>query len=278
MRNKLIYCIPLALSITCLIGCAAKAAQMPTEPEPVALLPEQKQSSIVTNDAKNETIPTPQQSEHEENPVRIVESSTADILHKFRAVVAVRALPEDVEIRQEQAAQIIGKLLPPRPHGLQRRLQRRVPLLGDLHRKDDGGGVGEAAKRPRVGGFDDEAAPKGVIRVPAPEGIHPRQILGQAEGGVVVLRAGDPLQNTGQHRTRLCDDDKNLLVRSVHKAPSHAGRPVRRRDVWVIRGSFRRLSRQKGVSILSITAMDVKAVLCQGHLEKCRHSDFVTVL
>lgn len=47
MRNKLIYCIPLALSITCLIGCAAKAAQMPAEPEPVALLPEQKQSSIV---------------------------------------------------------------------------------------------------------------------------------------------------------------------------------------------------------------------------------------
>lgn len=66
MRNKLIYCIPLALSITCLIGCAAKAAQMPAEPEPVALLPEQKQSSIVTNDAKNETIPTPQQSEHED--------------------------------------------------------------------------------------------------------------------------------------------------------------------------------------------------------------------
>ena len=64
MRNKLIYCIPLALSITCLIGCAAKAAQMPAEPEPVALLPEQEQSSIVTNDARNETIPTPQQSEH----------------------------------------------------------------------------------------------------------------------------------------------------------------------------------------------------------------------
>ena len=200
------------------------------------------------------------------------------ILHKFRAVVAVRPLPEDVEIRQEQTAQIIGKLLPPRPHGLQRRLQRRVPLLGDLHRKDDGGGVGEAAERPRVGGFDDEAAPKGVIGVPAPEGIHPRQILGQTEGGVVVLRAGDPLQNTGQHRTRLCDDDKNLLVRSVHKAPSHVGRPVRRRDVWVICGSFRRLSRQKGASILSITAMDVKAVLCQGRLEKCRHTDFVTVL
>ena len=72
MRNKLIYCIPLALSITCLIGCAAKATQMPAEPEPVALLPEQKQSSIVTNDAKNETIPTPQQSEHEDTPVRIV--------------------------------------------------------------------------------------------------------------------------------------------------------------------------------------------------------------
>ena len=66
------------------------------------------------------------------------------ILHKFRAVVAVRALPEDAEIRQEQAAQIIGKLLPPRPHGLQRRLQRRVSLLGDLHSKDDGGGIGEA--------------------------------------------------------------------------------------------------------------------------------------
>ena len=95
---------------------------------------------------------------------------------------------------------------------------------------------------------------------------------------MVVLRAGDTLQNTGQHRTRLCDDDKNLLVRSVHKAPSHVGRPVRRRDVWVICGSFRRLSRQKGASILSITAMDVKAVLCQGRLEKWRHTDFVTVL
>ena len=78
MRNKLIYCIPLALSITCLIGCAAKATQMPAEPEPVALLPEQKQSSIVTNDAKNETIPTPQQSEHKDTPVRIVESDPAD--------------------------------------------------------------------------------------------------------------------------------------------------------------------------------------------------------
>ena len=78
MRNKLIYCIPLALSITCLIGCAAKAAQMPAEPEPVALLPEQEQSSIVTNDARNETIPTPQQSEHEDTPVRIVESNPAD--------------------------------------------------------------------------------------------------------------------------------------------------------------------------------------------------------
>ena len=48
---------------------------MPAEPEPVALLPEQKQSSIVTNDARNETIPTPQQSEHEDTPVRIVEST-----------------------------------------------------------------------------------------------------------------------------------------------------------------------------------------------------------
>lgn len=131
---------------------------------------------------------------------------------------------------------------------------------------------------PAWGGFDDEAAPKGVIGVPAPEGIHPRQILGKTEGGMVVLRAGDTLQNTGQHRTRLCDDDKNLFVRSVHKAPSHVGRPVRRRDVWVICGSFRRLSRQKGASILSITAMDVKAVLCQGHREKCRYTDFVTVL
>lgn len=74
MRNKLIYCIPLALSITCLIGCAAKAAQMPAEPESVALLPEQKQSSIVTSDARNETIPTPQQSEHEDTPVRIVKA------------------------------------------------------------------------------------------------------------------------------------------------------------------------------------------------------------
>lgn len=78
MRNKLIYCIPLVLSITCLIGCAAKATQMQAEPEPVALLPEQKQSSIVTNDAKNETISTPQQSEHEDTPVRIVESNPAD--------------------------------------------------------------------------------------------------------------------------------------------------------------------------------------------------------
>lgn len=131
---------------------------------------------------------------------------------------------------------------------------------------------------PAWGGFDDEAAPKGVIGVPAPEGIHPRQILEKTEGGMVVLRAGDTLQNTGQHRTRLCDDDKNLFVRSVHKAPSHVGRPVRRHDVWVIRGSFRRLSRQKGASILSITAMDVKAVLCQGRLETCWHTDFVTVL
>ena len=78
MRNKLIYCIPLALSITCLIGCAAKATQMPAETEPVALLPEQKQSSIVTNDARNETIPTPQQSKHEDTPVLIVESTPAD--------------------------------------------------------------------------------------------------------------------------------------------------------------------------------------------------------
>ena len=78
MRNKLIYCIPLALSITCLIGCAAKATQMPAELEPVALLPEQKRSSIVTNDAKNETIPTPQQSEHEDTPVRIMESTPTD--------------------------------------------------------------------------------------------------------------------------------------------------------------------------------------------------------
>lgn len=84
------------------------------------------------------------------------------ILHKFRAVVAVRALPEDAEIRQEQAAQIIGKLLPPRPHGLQRRLQRRVPLLGDFHRKDDGGGIGEAAKRPRVGDSMTKPPQKGL--------------------------------------------------------------------------------------------------------------------
>ena len=73
MRNKLIYCIPLALSITCLIGCAAKATQMPAKPEPVALLPEQKQSATATNDAKNETIPTPQQSEHEDTPVLQIE-------------------------------------------------------------------------------------------------------------------------------------------------------------------------------------------------------------
>lgn len=78
MRNKLLYCIPLALCMTCLIGCASKAAQMPADPEPVDQLPEQKQSAIVTNDAKDETVPTSQQPERRDDLVRIVENDLAD--------------------------------------------------------------------------------------------------------------------------------------------------------------------------------------------------------
>lgn len=78
MRNKLLYCIPLALCMTCLIGCASKAAQMPADPEPVDLLPEQKQSTIATNDVKDETVPTSQQPERRDDLVRIVENDLAD--------------------------------------------------------------------------------------------------------------------------------------------------------------------------------------------------------
>lgn len=99
MRNKLIYCIPLALSITCLIGCAAKAAQMPAEPEPVALLPEQKQSSIVTNDAKNETIPTlrikfviPRLTLYNPRFVTYI-TSNADFLHGSRGFFHTKVMP-----------------------------------------------------------------------------------------------------------------------------------------------------------------------------------------
>ena len=161
------------------------------------------------------------------------------ILHKFRAVVAVRPFPENAEKRQQQPQQVIGKLLPPRPHGLQRRFQRGVPLLGDLHRENDGGGIGETAERPRVGGFDDEAAPEGVVGVSAPEGVHLFQIRRQAEGCVVVLRAGDALQDTGQNRTRLADDNKYLLVVSVHIAPSHSGGLIRLRAVRSAEPAFR---------------------------------------
>ena len=161
------------------------------------------------------------------------------ILHKFRAVVAVRPFPENAEKRQQQPQQVVGKLLPPRPHGLQRRFQRGVPLLGDLHRENDGGSIGETAERPRVGGFDDEAAPEGVVGVSAPEGVHLFQIRRQAEGCVVVLRAGDALQDTGQNRTRLADDNKYLLVVSVHIAPSHSGGLIRLRAVRSAELAFR---------------------------------------
>lgn len=78
MRNKLLYCIPLVLCMTCLIGCASKAAQMPVDSEPVDLLPEQKRSAIVTNDVKDETVPTSQQPERRDDLVRIVENDLAD--------------------------------------------------------------------------------------------------------------------------------------------------------------------------------------------------------
>ena len=78
MRNKLIYCIPLALSITCLIGCASKAAQTPADPEAVTMLPSQEQQAIVPEDTKSEMLPTPQQSEHEDTPIRAAESVVTD--------------------------------------------------------------------------------------------------------------------------------------------------------------------------------------------------------
>lgn len=78
MRNKLIYCIPLALSITCLIGCASKTAQTPADPEAVTMLPSQEQQAIVPEDTKSEMLPTPQQSEHEDTPIRAAESVVTD--------------------------------------------------------------------------------------------------------------------------------------------------------------------------------------------------------
>ena len=60
MRNKLFYCIPLALSITCLIGCASKAAQTPADPEAVTMLPSQEQQAIVPEDTKSEMLFNPQ--------------------------------------------------------------------------------------------------------------------------------------------------------------------------------------------------------------------------
>ena len=72
MRNKLIYCIPLALSITCLIGCASKAAQTPADPEAATMLPSQEQQAIVPKDTKGKMLFTPQQSEHENTTVHMV--------------------------------------------------------------------------------------------------------------------------------------------------------------------------------------------------------------
>ena len=78
MRNKLIYCIPLALSITCLIGCASKAAQTPADPEATTMLPSQEQQAIVPKDTKGKMLFTPQQSEHENTPMRAAESVVTD--------------------------------------------------------------------------------------------------------------------------------------------------------------------------------------------------------
>lgn len=78
MRNKLFYCIPLALSITCLIGCASKAAQTPADPEAVTMLPSQEQQAIVPEDTKSEMLFNPQQSEHEDTPIRAAESVVTD--------------------------------------------------------------------------------------------------------------------------------------------------------------------------------------------------------
>ena len=78
MRNKLIYCIPLALSITCLIGCASKAAQTPADPEAATMLPSQEQQAIVPKDTKGKMLFTPQQSEHENTPMRAAESVVTD--------------------------------------------------------------------------------------------------------------------------------------------------------------------------------------------------------
>ena len=56
---------------------------------------------------------------------------------------------------------------------------------------------------------------------------------------MVVLRAGDALQDTGQNRTRLADDNKYLLVVSVHIAPSHSGGLIRLRAVRSAKLAFR---------------------------------------
>ena len=85
-----------------------------------------------------------------------------------------------------------------------------VGIRGDLGLQNQHAGLLEPLEGAVGGGFQNKAAPKGVVGIDPPEGVHGLQILGQGDGGVVVGGAGDQLENAGQDGTGLAEDDVDL--------------------------------------------------------------------
>lgn len=88
-----------------------------------------------------------------------------------------------------------------------------IGLITDGQRQHDSFRFWESLKGPRVGRLDDKTGLEGVISVSAAKGVHTLQVRGEAERDMVILRAGDRLEDTGEKRTGLADDEIDLRSR-----------------------------------------------------------------
>ena len=117
---------------------------------------------------------------------------------------------------QAHPGKVVAVLLSSLPHRLEDIPELRILFFTDRYAQNQHFRIGEAPEGSGMGGLHHKAAPKRIVGIPAAEGVHFLQILGQADGGMVVLGARERLEDAGQQRPCLADYDIQLFVTGVH--------------------------------------------------------------
>lgn len=156
-----------------------------------------------------------------------------DLPHKLGAIIAPLRAVADMKSRKPQPQIIIVIFFPFPLHGLQGAADGIVLLGGHCDLQHLRLRIGKTLEGTEPYRFRYKPAPKRVVRMAAAEGIHQMQISIGADGRVIVLSAGDLLQDTGKESPGLGNNDINFLLRILHGGtPFHPNSVVIIHDLY----------------------------------------------